>query len=107
MDLVLRYANQTDLAAPVADVMRRIGAREDEPYGSLPIATHEPRQAPAQTHRLTDADTNAIFACYRDGIGPRELASRFGITERAIKYLLKKHGVQRTRSGSALLGGRS
>jgi len=35
-----------------------------------------------------------IFACYRDGIGPRELARRHGVTERAGKYLLKKHGLQ-------------
>jgi hypothetical protein len=59
--------------------------------------------APApHTHTLTDDQLSAIFACYR--VGPRELSRRYGVTERAIKYLLQKHGVQGQRGGADPLG---
>ena len=108
VDLVLRYSNQGDRVRPMADVMRRISAGEDAGYGTVP-APSAPRREPSQTHDLSDAQVAAIFACYRQGTGPRELAGRYGVTERAIKYLLKKHGVQRLRTGAnggVLLGSR-
>lgn len=49
------------------------------------------------TPKFSAEQTAAIFACYRAGIGPRELSRRYGVTERTIKYLLQKHGVQRRR----------
>jgi DNA-binding transcriptional regulator LsrR (DeoR family) len=58
----------------------------------------KPRPPEPQTHRLTDEQVRTIFVCYRDGVGQRELAKRFGINERAVNYLLAKHGVQRRRN---------
>jgi hypothetical protein len=49
------------------------------------------------TPKFSAEQTAAIFACYRAGIGPRELSRRYGVTERTIKYLLQKYGVQRRR----------
>ena len=105
VDLVLRYSNQDNRIAPLADVVQRVSDGEQVSYGTVP-PTPEPRRPPAQTHSLSDEQVAAVFACYRSGTGPRELAGRYGVTERAIKYLLKKHGVQRTRSSWEVIGGR-
>jgi hypothetical protein len=105
VDLVLRYSNQGDRVRPIADVMRRISSGDDAGYGTVPAPTG-PRRQPAQTHDLSDTQVAAIFASYCRGVGPRQLARQYDVTERAIKYLLKKHGVQRVRSGGELLGSR-
>jgi DNA-binding CsgD family transcriptional regulator len=91
---------RADLNDRVSDVLERIRSGKEsateQPPPARPARTHV-----AQTHRLTDQQTQEIFACYRAGTRPRELANRYDITERAIKYLLRKHGPprQRTRKG--------
>jgi hypothetical protein len=63
----------------------RSGAKRAAEQPAIPIDTR-----PAQTHGLGDDQVRDIFACYRNGTGPRGLARRHGVTERAVKYLLKK-----------------
>lgn len=104
MDVLLAYSNRPDRLAAVADVLGRIRSGDER-------APEEPAAVPAdirpaQTHGLSEDQVQDIFACYRAGTGPRELASRHRITERAIKYVLKKHGVQRQRNGADPLGSR-
>ena len=107
MDLVLRYSNQADGAGPIADVMQRVGTGDRTSYGTLPPPS-SPRRQPPQSDRLSDEQLRVIFACYRDGVGPRELATRHGVTERTIKYLLKKHGLPQQRpSRKVVPGGRA
>jgi hypothetical protein len=101
VDLVLAYSNHADLLSPLSDVLERISAGDATAY---PGVVGNPQRAAAaspapQTHTLTDDQLGAIFAGYRQGVGPRELSRRYGVTERAIKYVLKKHGVQRQRDG--------
>ena len=113
MDVLLSYSNRADRVDALADVMARVqAAQETETAAPAPVPPASDRPAAqthslaAQTHGLADDQVRTIFACYRAGVGPRELAGRYGVTERAIKYLLKKHGVQRVRGGGELLGGR-
>ncbi len=96
VDVLIAYSNRPELADTVADVLDRIRSGEE-------CAPEEPPAGPIkvrlpQTHTLSDDQVQAIFLCYRAGTGPRELAGRYGVTERTIKYLLKKHGVQQQRA---------
>lgn len=106
MDVLLSYSNRSDRLDVLADVMARIAALGDDEPTADPAPAPVVRP-PAQTHDLGDDQVRDIFACYRRGTGPRELARRHGVTERAVKYLLKKHGVQRVRAGGVLLGGQA
>ena len=96
MEVLLRYSNHPGRLEAVADVLARVQSGEERAPEGLP-AEPAPTRTP-QTHLLSDDQAQAIFLCYRAGTGPRELARRHGLTERAVKYLLKKHGVQQQRS---------
>lgn len=102
MEHLVHYSNRPELLQRLRDVLKRIAENDQTDYGGIKPAA--PRQEPCQTQQLSQGQAETIFACYRDGTGPRELSKRFGITERAIKYLLKKYGVQRRR-GEAVEGG--
>jgi hypothetical protein len=106
VDLVLSYSNHADLLSPLTDVLERINAGDSTAYpGVLGRPQRAAPSSPApQTHVLTDDQLSAIFWLLSPGVGPRELSRRYGVTERAIKYLLKKHGVQRQRGGGDPLG---
>jgi len=95
---VLRYSNRDDLVRPLSLVLERIAVDDSEDVGTVPD-DYVPRRPIAQTHQLTDEQRQTIFADYQRGIGPRELSRRFGVTERAIKYLVKKYGVRPERQG--------
>jgi hypothetical protein len=87
VELLVRYSNREEFFGPLSDVLDRIREGDQSPYGNLPKAP--PKRASAQIDGLTDAQVETIFACYRTGTGPRELAQRHGVTERALRYLLR------------------
>ena len=72
---------------PLADVLRRAA---DGDITDIPgcITLPEPRQRPPQTRQLSAEQVEAILGQYQAGTGPRELAKTYGVTERAIKWLL-------------------
>jgi hypothetical protein len=94
VDNVLRYSNRDDLVEPLSVILERIAIGDSEDVGTVPD-DYEPRRPIAQTHQLTELQRQAIFTAYRQGVGPRAIAEHYGVTERAIKYLVKKHGIQR------------
>jgi hypothetical protein len=93
------------MVRPLSLVLERIAEGDDaEDVGTIPD-DYVPHRPIAQTHQLTDEQRRTIFADYQRGIGPRELARLFGLTERAIKYLVKKHGL-RPEPRTKVIGGR-
>jgi len=102
-DNVLRYSNRDDLVKPLSVILDRIAIGDTQDVGTVPD-DYEPRRPVAQTHQLTELQQQDIFAAYRHGVGPRALAGHYGVTERAIKYLVKKHGIQRAPQVRAIEG---
>jgi hypothetical protein len=105
VDLLLRYADQDRVVRAMCRVIDRIEIGDTADAGNVPDEPMPSRRPPAQTHQLTEAEQQTIFAEYRRGVGPRELSTRYGVTERAIKYLVKKHGVRP--EAKAVIGGRA
>lgn len=94
MDNVLRYSNRDDLVKPLSVILERIAVSDPQDVGTVPDDS-QPRRPVPQTHQLTESQQQDIFAAYRQGAGPRALAQHYAVTERAIKYLVKKHDIRR------------
>ena len=96
VDVLLSYSNRPELTDALERVLTRI--RSGEECATEQPATDPPIICQPQTRALSDEQVQGIFRCYRAGTGPRELAKRYDVTERAIKYLLKKHGIPQQRT---------
>jgi DNA-directed RNA polymerase specialized sigma24 family protein len=102
VDDILRYSNHNALVSALSDVVERLANDEDRPH-DVDNVPHDltPRRPAPQINRLAPEQRASIIASYTSGIGPRALAEQFDVTERAIKYLVKKHGIRRDLPGGA------
>ncbi len=100
VELLARDSNRQEWLAPLADVLRRDADGDNTDIPGC-ITLPEPRQRPPQTRQLSAEQVEAILGQYQAGTGQRELAKTYGVTERAIKWLLQKHGVERKRKRGA------
>lgn len=88
-------------AYQIGEVIRpdRSALRRGSQLGTRAAATTRRRRPGRQT---VQADVEQLVALYARGLTQRAVGERFGVTRRAVRAVLLKHGVrlrERTRSG--------
>jgi DNA-binding NarL/FixJ family response regulator len=94
VELLTRYSNRSDLLKPLLDVLRRIKDNDqtDEPGIDVYTPTGPGRLI---QDRMTDQQVMEIIDCYRSGLTRKEVAAKFDVPERTIKWIMRKHGVRK------------
>jgi DNA-binding NarL/FixJ family response regulator len=94
VELLTRYSNRSDLLKPLLDVLQRIKANDqtDEPGIGVCTPTEPGRRI---QDRMTDQQVMEIIDCYRSGLTRKEVAAKFDVPERTVKYIMRKHGVRK------------
>jgi hypothetical protein len=89
VEVLRRYSNRADLLGPLLEVLRRIGAgdQEDEPGG---VMSQESAGRCRPSDRLSEADVRKIAERFRAGVPKHKLAAEYGMSLSTVKRMLRR-----------------
>lgn len=94
VELLTRYSNRSDLLKPLLGVLQRIKVNDQTDEPGIDVYTPSVPSRRIQD-RMTDQQVMEIIDCYRSGLTRREVAAKFDVPERTVKWIMRKHGVRK------------
>jgi hypothetical protein len=90
------YLNRQDLADSLVSAVRQL--QQAQGQTCEPTSSVRSTRSPSQWRvgdRLSETDTERLFAAFTAGTSKRKLAKRYGISESSVKRLIRLHGVSK------------